>query len=87
MRITVAESGTGGGFEKLCAGETDANDASRTIKDEEAAACAAAGIEPVELAIAYDGLSIVVNPANTWVDCLTTAELAAIWDQGSTVTS
>ena len=87
VRITVAESGTGGGFEKFCAGETDANDASRTIKDEEAAVCAAAAIEPVELMIAYDGISVVVNNANTWVDCLTTAELQAIWDEGSTVTS
>jgi phosphate transport system substrate-binding protein len=87
VRVTVAESGTGGGFEKFCAGETDANDASRTIKEEEAAACAAAAIEPVELMLAYDGISVVVNNENTWVDCLTTAELQAIWDEGSTVTS
>ena len=85
--VTVAESGTGGGFEKFCRGETDANDASRPIKDEELEACTAAGIEPVELPIAYDGLSIVVNPANDWVDCLTVAELNAIWDTGSTVTN
>ncbi len=87
VRVTVAESGTGGGFEKFCRGETDANDASRPIKDEELEACTAAGIEPVELPIAYDGLSIVVNPANDWVDCLTVAELNAIWDTGSTVTN
>lgn len=87
VRVTVAESGTGGGFEKFCRGETDANDASRHIKEEELAACTAAGIEPVELPIAYDGITVVVNPANDWVDCLTVAELNAIWDTGSTVTN
>ncbi len=85
--VTVAESGTGGGFEKFCRGETDANDASRHIKEEELAACTAAGIEPVELAVAYDGLSVVVHPSNTWAECLTVAELNAIWAPGSTVTN
>jgi len=105
VKVTVAFSGTGGGFKKFCAtgaDTTDANDASRPIKsadkpgadgnlgtadDElsEATLCKDAGIDPVELKVAYDGLSVVVNPANTWVDCLTTDELKAIWDQGSTV--
>lgn len=104
VRVTVAFSGTGGGFKKLCSTETDANDASRPIKtkdkpgadgqlgtadDElsEATLCANAGIEPVELKVAYDGLSVVVNPANDFIDCLTTDELKAIWDQDSTVTT
>lgn len=90
VRVGVAFSGTGGGFKKFCSTEadaTDANNASREIKDEEAALCAAAGIEPVELKVAYDGLSIVVNPANDFVDCLTTGQLKAIWDQGSSVST
>ena len=86
VKVTVAFSGTGGGFKKFCAGETDLNDASRPIKDEEKAACLAKGIEYLELGVATDGLSVLVNPANTWATCLTTAELKRIWDQGSTVT-
>ena len=85
VRVTVAFSGTGGGFKKFCAGETDANDASRPIKDEEAVGCAGAGVTPVELAVATDGLSVVVSPENDWIDCLTVDELKRIWDQGSTV--
>ncbi len=85
VKVTVAIAGTGGGFKKFCNGETDMNDASRPIKDEEKAACTAKGVEYVELQVAIDGLSVLVNPQNTWVDCLTTAELKKIWDQGSTV--
>jgi phosphate transport system substrate-binding protein len=85
VRVTVGISGTGGGFEKFCNGETDINDASREIKDEEAAACAAEGVEFVELKVAVDGLSVVVNPDNDWATCLTVTELKAIWDTGSTV--
>ncbi|MET1232658.1 MAG: PstS family phosphate ABC transporter substrate-binding protein [Candidatus Limnocylindrales bacterium] len=91
VKPSVALSGTGGGFKKFCAGETDANDASRPIKTEdtpeaksEATLCAEAGIEPVELKVAYDGLSVVVNPQNTWVDCLTVAELKAIFGPTAT---
>jgi phosphate transport system substrate-binding protein len=90
VRVTVAFSGTGGGFKKFCAGETDANDASRPIKpdsDDEGKGCAAKGIEPVELEVAFDGLSVLINPQNTWVECLTTDELKKIWDAGSTVTT
>ena len=83
--VTVAFSGTSGGFKKFCAGDTDANDASRPVKQEEIDACAQAGVTPVELAVAYDGLSVVVNPDNDWVSCLTVSQLNLIWDVGSTV--
>ena len=85
VQVTVASSGTGGGFEKFCRGETDANDASRPIKDEEAAACAEAGIEYASLTVATDALTVVVNKENTWVTCLTVEELNKIWAPDSTV--
>ena len=78
-RITVGISGTGGGFERFCNGETDLSDASRAIRDEEAEACAAEGIEFIEFAVATDALTVVVNPDNDWVDCLTVEQLGAIW--------
>lgn len=79
VNVTVGTSGTGGGFEKFCAGETDISNASRPIKDEEAAACADAGIEYTEIIVANDGLSVVVNPDNDWVKCLTVEQLNKIW--------
>ncbi|MBE9170013.1 PstS family phosphate ABC transporter substrate-binding protein [Pleurocapsales cyanobacterium LEGE 06147] len=79
-RVTVGISGTGGGFKKFCAGETDIQDASRPIKDSEMEACQQAGIEFIELPVAYDALSVVVNSQNDWVDCLTTEELQKIWE-------
>ena len=79
INVTVATSGTGGGFQKFCAGETDISDASRPIKDEEIAACEEAGIEFTEIVIANDGLSVVVNPENDWVSCLTVEQLNTIW--------
>jgi phosphate transport system substrate-binding protein len=79
VNVTVATSGTGGGFEKFCAGETDISNASRPIKDEEAAACAEAGIEFTEIVVANDGLSVVVNPENDWAQCLTVEQLNKIW--------
>ena len=85
VAVTVAFSGTSAGFQKYCRGESVANDASRPIKQEEIDACLGAGITPVELPVAYDGLSVVVNPANDWVSCLTVSQLHLIWDQGSTV--
>ncbi len=85
VQVTVAASGTGGGFEKFCRGETDANDASRPIKDEEAAACTEAGIEYAELQVAVDALTVVVNKENTWATCLTVEELNKIWAPESTV--
>jgi len=85
--VVVGLSGTGGGFEKFCGGETDFNDASRPIKDEEKQACAGNGIEWVEFQVAYDGLSLMVNPDNDFVDCLTVEELKKIWEPGSKVDS
>ena len=71
MRVTVGASGTGGGFEKFCAGETDISDASRPIKDEEAATCKEKGVEFTELHVATDALTLVVNKDLEGVDCLT----------------
>jgi phosphate transport system substrate-binding protein len=85
VNITIGISGTGGGFKKFVIGETDINDASRPIKDSEAEAAKAAGIEYAEIMIAYDGLSVLVNHDNTWVDYLTVEELNAIWKPDSTV--
>lgn len=79
INVTVATSGTGGGFKAFCADETDISDASRPIKDEEIAACEAAGIEYTEIVIANDGLSVVVNPENDWAENLTVEQLATIW--------
>jgi phosphate transport system substrate-binding protein len=80
VRVTVGTSGTGGGFEKFCNGETVVSNASRQIKDEELQACAAKGIDVIELPVAYDALTVVVNPANDWATCLTTDELKTIWE-------
>lgn len=85
VRIAVGTSGTGGGFEKFCNGETDISMASRPIKDEEIQACEAAGIEYEELGVANDGLALVVNPENDWASCLTVEELNAAWRDGSEV--
>ncbi len=85
VRVTVGISGTGGGFKKFQVGETDINDASRPIKDSEAETAAASGIEFIELPVAFDGISLVVNPENTFVEHLTVEELNAIWRPGSTV--
>ncbi|MGP1381934.1 MAG: PstS family phosphate ABC transporter substrate-binding protein [Thainema sp.] len=87
VRTTVGVSGTGGGFEKFCAGETDISNASRPISEEEIQACADAGVEFVELPVAYDALSVVVNPENDWAECLTVAELQAIWAPDSTLSN
>jgi len=85
-KVTVGFSGTGGGFEKFCRGETDISNASRAISAKEIAACAAGGIAYTEILIANDGLAVVVNRDNTWASCLTMAELKKIWNLGSTVT-
>ena len=85
VEVSVGTSGTGGGLEKFCRGETDIATASRPSEDDEQAACEQEGIEFVELPIATDGLSIVVNPANDDVDCLTTDQLKAIWGPDSKV--
>jgi phosphate transport system substrate-binding protein len=85
VRVTVGISGTGGGFTKFQAGETDINDASRPIKDSELRAAADKNIDFIELPVAYDGISIVVNPENNFVDALTIEELRRIWKLGSNV--
>lgn len=83
VNVTVATAGTGGGFKKFCAGETDISDASRAISDEEKAACEKAGISFTEVIIANDGLAVVVNPENTWATCLTVAQLKTMWSPAS----
>jgi phosphate transport system substrate-binding protein len=78
-RITVGISGTGGGFQKFCRGEVDIANASRPIRTVEMEACAKGGIEFIELPVAYDGLAVIVNPRNSWVDAITVAELKRLW--------
>jgi phosphate transport system substrate-binding protein len=86
-QVTVGISGTGGGFERFCRGETDLSNASRPIDDEEKAACAENSVEYVELQVANDALTVVVNSENDWVDCLTVEQLKKIWEPGSKVSS
>ena len=84
VQVTVGISGTGGGFERFCAGETDLSDASRPIKDdEEAPVCKKNGVEYTELHVATDALTVVVNKDNDWVDCLTVDQLKMIWEPGA----
>ena len=85
VRVTVGTSGTGGGFEKFCRGETDISNASRPIDDEEAAACEGNGIAFEQVSVANDALSVIVNPENDWAQCLTVEQLNTIWDRGSNV--
>ena len=85
--VTVGISGTGGGFERFCIGETDISNASRAIKDEEAAICEENGVEYVELEVALDALTNVVNAENDWATCLSVEQLNAIWKPGSKVES
>lgn len=79
VEVLVGVSGTGGGFKKFAVGETDISDASRPIKDKEATICAENNIKYQKLTVAYDGLAVVVNQQNTWVDHLTVEELKKIW--------
>ncbi|MBK6763385.1 MAG: PstS family phosphate ABC transporter substrate-binding protein [Micrococcales bacterium] len=85
INVTVGTSGTGGGFEKFCRGETDMNDASREIEDDEAANCKDAGVDFQEMVVANDALTVVVNPANDFVQCLTVEQLNRIWEPKSEV--
>jgi phosphate transport system substrate-binding protein len=80
VRVPVGISGTGGGFQKFCSGETDISDASRPIKESETELCAQNGIEYIELPVAFDGLAVMVNPANDWAACLTVDELRLVWE-------
>ena len=86
VNITVGTSGTGGGFEKFCAGETDANDASEAIGEEEIAACQKGGVQYEELQVANDALTVVVNPENP-VTCMTVDQLKSAWEPKSTIES
>ena len=80
VAVQLGVSGTGGGFRKFCAGETQIQNASRPIKAKEAKACQAAGIDFVELPVAFDGLTFVVHPSNTWAGCLSTGDLRRLWE-------
>jgi len=83
IKVTVGISGTGGGFKKFCRGETDISDASRPILDKEMKACAEAGIKYVELPVAYDALTVVINPKNTWIKEFKVEELKKMWEPGA----
>ncbi|HEU4943368.1 MAG TPA: PstS family phosphate ABC transporter substrate-binding protein, partial [Gaiellaceae bacterium] len=87
VRVTVGTSGTGGGFERFCRGETDLSDASRPIEDDERKLCEKNGVTFFELQVANDGISVVVNPKNDWATCLTVEQLKAIWEPRSKVKS
>ncbi len=80
IRVTVGISGTGGGFKKFCRGETDVSNASRPITKKEIEDCKAAGIQFIEMPVAYDALTVVVNPKNTWAKTMTVEQLKAIWE-------
>jgi phosphate transport system substrate-binding protein len=83
VRVTVGVSGTGGGFKKFCRGETDISNASRPITAEEMELCRKAGIKYMELPIAFDALTVVINPKNTWARTMTVAELKKMWEPGA----
>jgi phosphate transport system substrate-binding protein len=80
IKVTVGISGTGGGFKKFCRGETDISDASRPILEKEMKICAEAGIKYVELPVAYDALTIVINPKNSWIKEFKVEELKKMWE-------
>jgi phosphate transport system substrate-binding protein len=87
VRVTVGISGTGGGFERFCRGETDLSNASRAIEDDERSACRRKNVDFVELQVANDGIVNVTNKDNDWASCLTTEQLMQIWNRGSRVDS
>jgi phosphate transport system substrate-binding protein len=80
VKVTVGISGTGGGFKKFCRGETDIQDASRPILKSEMEDCKKAGVEYIELPVAFDALTVMVNPKNNWASVMTVAELKKIWE-------
>jgi phosphate transport system substrate-binding protein len=86
VKVTVGTSGTGGGFEKFCAGETDISDASRAIEEDEVTACEKGGVSYEEIQVANDALTVVVNPNNP-VTCMTVDQLSQIWGPKSSITS
>jgi phosphate transport system substrate-binding protein len=83
VNVSVGTSGTGGGFEKFCAGDTDISDASRPIEDEEAKACDKNGVKYTELHVATDALTVVTSKDNDFITCLTTDELKTLWEPGA----
>ena len=83
VKVTVGIAGTGGGFKKFCRGETDISDASRPILKGEMESCKEAGVQYIELPIAYDALTVIVNPKNGWVKTLTTIDLKKMWEPGA----
>jgi phosphate transport system substrate-binding protein len=85
VRFVLGQSGTGGGFKRFCAGETDLNNASRQISETEKQQCAAAGVDYLELTIALDGVAVVVHPDNSFAKCLTVEELRRIWEPSSAI--
>ena len=80
VKVTVGIAGTGGGFKKFCRGETDISDASRPILKQEMESCKAASIDYIEIPVAFDALTVIVNPKNTWSPSMTVAELKKIWE-------
>ena len=87
LDVSVASTGTGGGFTIFCRGETDITGASRPIAEDELAICEENGIDPIELLIAFDALTVAVNNDADWVDCMTVAEVKALWEPDSSVTT
>ena len=85
VKVSVGIAGTGGGFKRFVVGETDINDASRPISEKEVDACKKSGVEYLELKVAIDGLSVVVNPKNDWCKAITVSQLKKLWNKGSTV--
>jgi phosphate transport system substrate-binding protein len=83
VRVTVGISGTGGGFKKFCRGETDISNASRPILKKEMDDCKAAGVQYIELPVAYDALTVVINPQNKWAETITVADLKKMWEPGA----
>lgn len=86
VRVNIGVSGTGGGFKKFLASETDINDASRRIKDKEVKKAQAKNIKYREVPVAFDGITVVINPQNTWAESMTVDELKLLWDSGSKIT-
>jgi phosphate transport system substrate-binding protein len=87
VQLEVSISGTGGGFERFCNGETDLQNASREIKEAEAEACAVNGVDFYVFEVAYDGIAVVVNPENDFVDCLTVEQLKLMWQPENPATN
>jgi phosphate transport system substrate-binding protein len=87
VQISVDISGTGGGFKRFCAGETDVQNASRAIEEDEIVVCAENGVDWYEFEVAYDGLTVVTNTENTWLTCITTDQLKQLWQKESPATT